>query len=217
MKSSNGYVVSKCRALFILIAFAGSLVAVGLLVYYLADRPYPAASNGSSSSAASTAGKTPSKVSDKNVRLPRAVLPRHYDVRLFPVLEKGNFTIPGRVSIDLECKEETDRIVLHSADIVVEPKSVRVRLSNGVEFILLHWLMEFAFQVMDRSTKKLLMVDGIDYDKEMEFLVVRLCPKHKVKLAKGTNYTLSMNFIGNLTDQLRGLYRSTYKEDGVDK
>ena len=77
--------------------------------------------------------------------------------------------------------------------------------------------MEFASQVMDRSTKKLLMVDGIDYDKEMEFLVVRLCPKHKVKLAKGTNYTLSMNFIGNLTDQLRGLYRSTYKEDGVDK
>ena len=77
--------------------------------------------------------------------------------------------------------------------------------------------MEFAFQVMDRSTKKLLMVDGIDYDKEMEFLVVRLCPKHKVKLAKGTNYTLSMNFIGNLTDQLRGLYRSTYKEDGVDR
>ena len=77
--------------------------------------------------------------------------------------------------------------------------------------------MEFASQVMDRSTKKLLMVDGIDYDKEMEFLVVRLCPKHKVKLAKGTNYTLSMNFIGTLTDQLRGLYRSTYKEDGVDK
>ena len=77
--------------------------------------------------------------------------------------------------------------------------------------------MEFASQVMDRSTKKLLMVDGIDYDKEMEFLVVRLCPKHKVKLAKGTNYTLSMNFIGNLTDQLRGLYRSTYKEDGVDR
>ena len=77
--------------------------------------------------------------------------------------------------------------------------------------------MEFASQVMDRSTKKLLMVDGIDYDKEMEFLVVRLCPKHKVKLAKGAKYTLSMNFIGNLTDQLLGLYRSTYKEDRVDK
>ena len=98
MKSTNG----KCRSLFLLIAFTGSLVV----------------------SAASAAGK-----SNKNVRLPRAVLPRHYDVRLFPVLEEGNFTIPGRVSIDLECKEETDRIVLHSVDIVVEPKSVKVHLS----------------------------------------------------------------------------------------
>ena len=87
----------------VLIAFTGSLVTA----------------------AASTAGK-----SDKNVRLPRTVLPRHYDVRLFSVLEKGNFTIPGRVSIDLECKEKTDRTVLHSADIVVEPKSVRVHLSR---------------------------------------------------------------------------------------
>ena len=61
------------------------------------------------------------------------------------------------------------------------------------------------------------MVDGIHYDEEMEFLVVRLSSCHKVKLAKGAKYTLSMNFIGNLTDQLLGLYRSTYKEDRVDK
>ena len=71
--------------------------------------------------------------------------------------------------------------------------------------------------MLDGSTNKLLMVDGIHYDEEKEFLVVRLSSKHKVKLAKGTNYTLSMNFIGNLDDELRGLYRSTYKEDGVDK
>ena len=72
-------------------------------------------------------------------------------------------------------------------------------------------------QVFDRQTGKSLMVNGISYDTDMEFLIVRLCPKHKVKLAKGTNYTLSMSFTGNLTDQLRGLYRSTYKEDGVEK
>ena len=102
MKSSNGYVMSKGRVLFLLIAFTSSLVAA----------------------ATSAAGK-----SNKNVRLPRTVLPRHYDVRLFPVLKKGNFTIPGRVSIDLECKEETDRIVLHSTDIDVDPKSVKVHLS----------------------------------------------------------------------------------------
>jgi aminopeptidase N len=57
--------------------------------------------------------------------------------------------------------------------------------------------------------------DGIHYETDMEFLIIRL--KDKDKLAKGANYTLSMNFVGNLTDQLRGLYRSTYKEDGVEK
>lgn len=68
---------------------------------------------------------------------------------------------------------------------------------------------------MDQN-KAAKMIDGIEYDNEMEFLIVKLCPKHG-KLAKGDNYTLTMSFSGNLTDQLRGLYRSTYKEDGVEK
>lgn len=80
-------------------------------------------------------------------------------------------------------------------------------------------LFIFTFaQVIDGSrTNETLMVSGIEYDTELEFLIIRLCQMHKVKLAKGTNYTLSMSFVGNLTDQLRGLYRSTYKEDGVEK
>ncbi|XP_046438221.1 aminopeptidase N-like [Daphnia pulex] len=136
--------------------------------------------------------------SKKDVRLPRTVRPIHYDVRLFPVLEKGNFSILGQVSIDLQCQMETDRIVLHSADIVVDPQSVKV-IEQG------------------KPAGKTLTVasDGIHYDTDMEFLIIRL--KDKDKLAKGANYTLSMNFVGNLTDQLRGLYRSTYKEDGVEK
>jgi aminopeptidase N len=105
------------------------------LVYFLADRPYPAAAltngNGAAASASSSSGsgkkdQPHDMAGNKNVRLPRAVLPIRYDVRLFPVLEKGNFSILGHVSIDIQCKMETDRIVLHSADIVVDPKSVKV-------------------------------------------------------------------------------------------
>ncbi|EFX67104.1 hypothetical protein DAPPUDRAFT_302210 [Daphnia pulex] len=207
--TSGGYVVSKCRALLLLFAFIGSLIAVGVLVYFLADRPYPAAAltngNGAAASASSSSGsgkkdQPHDMAGNKNVRLPRAVLPSRYDVRLFPVLEKGNFSILGHVSIDLQCQMETDRIVLHSADIVVDPKSVKV------------------FEQGNKPGKTLMVAsDGIHYDTDMEFLVIRLCPKHKDKLAKGANYTLSMNYVGNLTDQLRGLYRSTYKEDGVEK
>lgn len=127
MKSNNGYVLSKCRALMLLIIFIISLITVGLLVYYLADRPVASSSASTSDpTSASNSGKGKDPKVTKNVRLPRAVLPRHYDVRLFPILEKGNFSILGHVSIDLECKQETDRIILHSADIVVDPKSVKV-------------------------------------------------------------------------------------------
>lgn len=129
MKSSSGYVVSKCRALTLLIVFIGSLIAVGLLVYFLADRPAMAgepSTEAASSSSSSMAGKKPAKAINKNVRLPRAVLPRRYNVRLFPNLEKGNFSILGHVSIDLECKKETDRIVLHAKELDVDPKSVKV-------------------------------------------------------------------------------------------
>lgn len=198
MKPRGGeFVVTRSRGVGLLIGFVGSLVAVGLLVYFLADRPYPATPPSDDDPSTPDAAKIISSKRAQNVRLPRAVLPRHYDIRLLPILEKGNFSILGRVSIDVECKEETDRIVLHSFDIVVDPKSVKL-VQNGKE-------------------DKPLMVDGISYDTEREFLNVRLCQKHKVKLMKGHNYTLSMEFVGNLTDQLKGLYHSSYKEDGEEK
>jgi len=125
MPNKRGYVVSKSCGLFLFIGFIGSLTAVGLLVYFLADRPFPHAGSEAASSTAAAAKPTPPKLV-KNVRLPRSVLPRHYDVRLFPILEVGNFTILGQVSIDVECNSDTDRIILHSQDIIVDPKTVQV-------------------------------------------------------------------------------------------
>ena len=59
------------------------------------------------------------------------------------------------------------------------------------------------------------MVAGIEYDTETEFLIVQL--KQKVKLRKGFNYVLLMTFVGRLNDELRGFYRSSYIEDGVER
>ena len=60
--TSGDYVVSKCRALLLLIVFIGSLIAVGVLVYFLADRPYPAAAtNGATASASSSSSTTTNK------------------------------------------------------------------------------------------------------------------------------------------------------------
>jgi aminopeptidase N len=112
---------------------------VGKLVSFLPNQPYPvAATNGAAASASSSSrgskkDKSHEKSSNDNIRLPRDVLPIRYDVRLFPVLEKGNFSILGHVAIDIQCKMETDRIVLHSADIVVDPKSVKVETAQYIQ------------------------------------------------------------------------------------
>lgn len=197
MKPKGSYLVTRSRAILLLILFVGSLIAVGLLVYFLTDRPTSSPNSAETATSQGSPAATPPKAA-QNIRLPRAVIPHHYDVRLFPILEKGNFSILGRVSIDVECKEETDRIVLHSVDIVVDPKSVRL--------------------VHHGKKEHSLTVDDVEYDTSLEFLIVRLSQKGgRHKLAKGVNYTLSMDFVGNLTDRLKGLYRSSYKENGEEK
>lgn len=121
MKSRNGVTITRQCAVLLMVAVACSLVAVGLLVYYLADRPFPSASPSTGTISATTPAPSPKK----NVRLPRTVLPLHYHIRLLPILERGNFTTIGHVSIDVECKDETDRIILHSLDLSIDHKSVQ--------------------------------------------------------------------------------------------
>lgn len=52
------------------------------------------------------------------------------------------------------------------------------------------------------------------YDHDRQFYIAQL----EQQLEKSKKYVLSMQFLGYLNDQLRGFYRSTYKdEDGSDK
>lgn len=73
-------------------------------------------------------------------------------------------------------------------------------------------------QVFDHSANEEVKVGGIENDVGRDFLIIRLGAKYKtIKLKKGHRYTLSMSFVAQLTDELRGLYRSSYKEDGVTR
>ena len=57
-------------------------------------------------------------MSDNPFRLPRGVVPNHYDIRLEPDLETGEFT--GSVGADIEVLEAASSITLNTADIVIE-------------------------------------------------------------------------------------------------
>lgn len=72
--------------------------------------------------------------------------------------------------------------------------------------------------MFDHFEKNEVKIAGIEHDAERDFLIIRLGTRHKsVKLKKEHKYTVSMSFVAELTDELRGFYRSSYKEDGVTR
>ncbi|HEX2404142.1 MAG TPA: M1 family metallopeptidase, partial [Acidimicrobiia bacterium] len=124
-------------------------------------------------------------MSENPFRLPRTVIPAHYDLLLEPDL--GTFTFDGQVSIRIEIVETLDQIVLNAAEIDIETMT----LSGD-----------------DGETA----VTGVSYDDKYARATLTL--EHPV--APGT-YTLHITYSGIINDQLRGLYRSRYKdEDGTE-
>ena len=118
-------------------------------------------------------------------RLPRSVVPAHYDLVLEPDL--GTFTFDGQVSIRIEITESLDQIVLNAAEI--EIKTMTLHGDDG----------ETA-------------VTGVTYDDVYARATLTL--EHAVDPG---SYTLGITYSGIINDQLRGFYRSIYRdEDGSE-
>ncbi|MGI9609400.1 MAG: M1 family metallopeptidase, partial [Acidimicrobiia bacterium] len=124
-------------------------------------------------------------MSDNPYRLPRHVLPTHYDLRLEPSLE--TWTFDGHVAIDVSITEQIDELVLNAADIEILSAELK------------HEAGEIA-------------VADIVYDDEYERATLRL---HES--AEAGEYRLRITYTGVINDQLRGLYRSSFKDpDGQE-
>jgi puromycin-sensitive aminopeptidase len=124
-------------------------------------------------------------VSSNPYRLPRQVIPGHYNLHLEPDLE--SFTFKGQASITVDIVEIVGVIVLNCAEIDIES----ARLVSG-----------------DTS----ISVEDISYDEEFEFATLTLA----TPATPGT-YQLDIEYTGIVNDQLRGLYRSSFKDgDGTE-
>lgn len=75
-----------------------------------------------------------------NVRLPKHITPKHYDVIIFVDLKK--FLFNGKVSILIDVKQSTDYILVHTNQL--EVMSVTVRRSSGGEFRVMN---QFWFEI----------------------------------------------------------------------
>ncbi|XP_063599467.1 aminopeptidase N-like [Penaeus indicus] len=124
-------------------------------------------------------------------RLPTALKPVHYEVRLQPFLN-GNFSVLGHVDIELTALTKASNITLHVADIDIQQDTIMVTPSSAQP----------------------IPISKTEDDASNEFFIVHL----EEELFEGENFTLSLDFEGYLNDQLKGFYRSSYQnESGGDR
>ncbi|XP_056008322.1 putative aminopeptidase-2 isoform X2 [Ostrea edulis] len=125
----------------------------------------------------------------KDVRLPRSVLPDLYTLELFPDIYQpspANFTFSGSVKIDVRVVENTENITLHINKLTINESSVKV---------------------VAKVDGAVIPISSFKQDKDRQFFIILL----RQPLQMGTNYSVSINFKGPLTDDLAGLYYSSYK------
>ncbi|KAK8788791.1 hypothetical protein V5799_021432 [Amblyomma americanum] len=173
-KNRGLFVSHRCIAVCVVLVVA-ALAVVVISTKMLTERADQAAVESPSEH------QPPAKPPPKNLRLPRSLVPVHYDVELKPTLE-GNFTFAGSVAILVKCATATSSVTLHVKDLNVSDVSVSEAAGSRMEH------------------------DKYDEDKSLQFLVISL----KRPLAAGSNYTIRMNFVGSLNDDLAGFYRSSY-------
>jgi len=124
-------------------------------------------------------------LSDNRFRLPRNVIPVHYDLHLEPDVD--TFTFQGSVSIRLGITETLNEIILNSAEIDI--KSVVLR-GQGSD----------------------IQITDITHDDEYDRATLTLA-----SAATPGTYDLEISYAGLINDQLRGLYRSIYRDkDGAE-
>ncbi len=120
---------------------------------------------------------------EADYRLPRTVIPSRYELTLAPYLEQAEFS--GHQVIDVDVLQPVGEIVLNAAEIKIADVEM-VRLDGSERAV----------------------ATSIEYDEERERATFRF----KETLAPG-KWQLLTSYCGILNDDLRGFYRSTFKDD----
>ena len=133
-----------------------------------------------------------------NYRLPKNLLPYKYDVLSkfqFIDVVNGGFPYNGEVTILFNCIQDTSSLVLHVNKLDIDNSSLLLTSSTDGSFGELrafNWYNDFTRQ----------------------FFIANLTKSFKA----GQNYTLFMKYVGYLTDDNAGFYRSSYiDKDGNKK
>eukprot|EP00099_Drosophila_melanogaster_P013686 NP_001350853.1 uncharacterized protein Dmel_CG11951 [Drosophila melanogaster] len=121
-------------------------------------------------------------------RLPTALRPQSYDVRILTQLENpDDFHFNGTVKIQIEVLQNTHNITLHSKDLTIDDTEITLSQIGGEE-----------------TTENCITSTAVN--PTHDFYILNTCKE----LLAGQFYELSLPFSAKLQDQLAGYYRSSY-------
>ncbi|XP_022612028.1 aminopeptidase N-like [Seriola dumerili] len=199
----KGFFISKSVGVVGIILGAGALATIiALSVVYSQEK---AKNNQVSPTDGGTTSKPPVTTAPSNepwdkYRLPKTLVPHHYNVTLWPRLTPdptGLFIFTGDSTVEFEVAEDTDLILIHSN------KLNHTTLENG----------HLAKLTSISSRAEAISIKSTRLQTTTQYLVIQL----DGKLKRGQRYHLYTKFTGELADDLGGFYRSEYMENGVKK
>ncbi|XP_059825588.1 aminopeptidase Q-like isoform X3 [Hypanus sabinus] len=130
-----------------------------------------------------------------NSRLPKTLIPRHYQLELWPRLLPGQQQLEsflGQVNLTVTCKEETEIILLHSQELNYSWVAISARRPG----------LRSSLTILD-----------IWLEVQNQYLVIEL----NDTLVPGQDYTIQANYSGQLIDGKAGLCIHSYLEWGINK
>lgn len=127
---------------------------------------------------------TKNEIQSVTHKLLHMIIPTHYDIDLHINLTKfkeRNYTYNGTVKIQLEITEDTDIIQLHCDNSLLQ--LTHVKLQN-------------------------LQTGDITYPNRIN--INNIVTLNDTKTFKNSNYTLTLNYTGTVSDKNRGFYKGSY-------
>lgn len=183
-------VLSKLHTLLLVLVVCALLVLVAVLPWLLM-RPCPANTSPDSLDNSSRLPTTPRPTVDpslpwSDIRLPRSLLPLHYSLQL--TVDLDTFTFTGITEITVRVAQQTRYVIVHVNALSVRRHSTHVRdhVSNAT--------VALSRQLHVRRNQFYVLVTS-------------------TPLQAGRLYTIRFgHFSGQIQDDLRGLYRSMYRD-----
>lgn len=130
-------------------------------------------------------------VEENMYRLPKQVVPIHYDIKLIPHIVEDNFTSEGEMNIDIEVRKPTNTIALHTVKLTIDESLTRLTRKGDDDI---------------NATQNYVPKEH-EYNYDTQILTIRF----EERLDPGT-YKLYLKFAG-VIGYTRGFYRSFYTDN----